>query len=129
MFIKYRIENGDLSLKFIPIGELYADIFTKPLQGETFWKFWDMIQGIPDSTTDADMSCPRATSKVTSQECVGKNYRQTYRTATTSTDDHVSTCTYKRHMEVQARMTTEARAQMIVEARARKFLMRVQAYT
>ena len=45
-----------------------------------------MIQGIPESTPYVNMSCPRDIDKVTSHECVGKNYIQTRGTATTSTD-------------------------------------------
>ena len=92
-FIMDRIENGYLSLKFCPTGEMYTDFFTNQIQGATFWRFWDMIQGIPESTSGVDMSCPRATAKVTSQECVGYNNRHTRRTDTASTDDRRGTLT------------------------------------
>ena len=52
-----------------------------------------MIQGIHESTPDANMICPRAISKVTSQDYVGQNDRQTRGTATTNTDTHGGTCT------------------------------------
>ena len=42
-FIMDRIENGYLSLKCCPTGEMYADFFTNQIQGATFWRFWDMI--------------------------------------------------------------------------------------
>ena len=52
-----------------------------------------MIQGVPKSTLDVDMNCPRSMSKVTYQECAGNNYRQKHRTATASMDAQESTCT------------------------------------
>ena len=51
-FIKYCVDNGDLSLEYCPAGEMFAYSFTKPLQGATFWKFQDMIEGIPEITQD-----------------------------------------------------------------------------
>jgi hypothetical protein len=38
-FIKYRVSNGDITLKHCPAGEMLADHFTKPLQGALFRKF------------------------------------------------------------------------------------------
>ncbi len=35
-FIKDRIDNGELELKYLPTKEMIADILTKPLQGELF---------------------------------------------------------------------------------------------
>ena len=92
-FIKDRIENGDLSLKYFPTGEMYADLFTKLYQGATFRRFQAVIKGIPKSTLNVYMSCPRSMAKFTSHDCVGKNYRQTCGTATTIMDSPGSTCT------------------------------------
>ena len=39
LFDKDYIENWDLSLKYCPTGGIYADFFTKPLQGATFRRF------------------------------------------------------------------------------------------
>ena len=52
-----------------------------------------MVQGIPERTPDVDMRFPRTTAKVTSQECVGQNDRQTRRISTTSMDAHRGTST------------------------------------
>ena len=41
--IKDLIENGYLSLKYCMIGKMFADFFTKPMQGSTFRIFQDMI--------------------------------------------------------------------------------------
>ena len=92
-FIKDRIDNGDLSLKYCPTGEIFADFFTNPLQGATFRRFWAMMQGITNITPDVYMGCPRAMAKVTSQDFVGKNDRQTFQTASASTDARGGTCT------------------------------------
>ena len=74
-FIKYHIDNGDLSLKYLPMGEMYSYFFTKPLKGSIFWRFRDMIQVILDSTPDVETICPRYIDKVTSQDNVGQNDR------------------------------------------------------
>jgi hypothetical protein len=39
LFIKDRVNNGDITLKHCPTGEMLADHFTKPLQGALFRKF------------------------------------------------------------------------------------------
>ena len=75
------------------MGEMFADSFTKPLQGATFQRFQGMIKVISNSTPDAEMSCLRAMAKITGHECVGKNNRQTHGTATVSTDYFRGTCT------------------------------------
>ena len=91
LFFKNHIENGNLSLKYFPMGEMFADFFTKPLQREMFWRFWDMIQGVPQSTLYVKIIYPRTTAKVNSQECFGKNGKQTHRTSTARTVFHGST--------------------------------------
>ena len=67
LFIKYCVDTGDLYLKYCLSGEMYADLFTKTLQGATLWRLWDMIQVIPEITLDVDSRCPRAMAKFTSQ--------------------------------------------------------------
>ena len=44
-FVTDRINNGDLSIKYCPNKEMVADFFTKPLQGEPFYKFRKEIMG------------------------------------------------------------------------------------
>ena len=44
-FVTDRINNGDLSVKYCPTKEMVADFFTKPLQGEPFYKFRKEIMG------------------------------------------------------------------------------------
>ena len=71
---------------------MYADFFTKTLQGATFRRSRFMIQGIPEIIPDVDMICPKAMVKFTSQEFAGQNDRQTHGTANASTDARGGTC-------------------------------------
>ena len=45
-FMKDRIEKDEVSVIYCPTAEMIADFFTKPLQGEIFIQFRDMILGI-----------------------------------------------------------------------------------
>ena len=73
---------------------MYADFFTKPLQGATLHKFWAVIQVILKTTPYLEMIFPRDMAKVTSQECEGNNYIQACITATAIADARRGTCTY-----------------------------------
>ena len=35
-FVKDRIESGEVSIQYLPTGEMIADLLTKPLQGSLF---------------------------------------------------------------------------------------------
>lgn len=50
-FIKDRVEESrELTIEHCPTEEMVADFFTKPLQGNLFYRFRDDIMGIgPDS--------------------------------------------------------------------------------
>ena len=45
-FITDRIKKGELRVQFCPTDEMKPDFFTKPLQGELFWKFRDWLINI-----------------------------------------------------------------------------------
>jgi hypothetical protein len=47
-FIKDRVESGELNIKHCGTDDMVADYFTKPLQGEKFRRFRDLILGIKD---------------------------------------------------------------------------------
>ena len=47
-FITDRIANGDLTIKYCPTDEMPADYFTKPLQGNLFVKFRNLIMNAAD---------------------------------------------------------------------------------
>jgi hypothetical protein len=46
LFIKDRIENGEIELIYTPTDEMVADILTKPLQGSLFYKLRDWLMGV-----------------------------------------------------------------------------------
>jgi hypothetical protein len=37
-FVKDRVENGEITIKYLPTEEMVADLLTKPLQGQLFRK-------------------------------------------------------------------------------------------
>ena len=46
-FVKDRIKNGDVSVEFCPTDEMWADYFTKPLQGAKFLEIRRVIMNEP----------------------------------------------------------------------------------
>ena len=48
-FIKDQVDNANLAIEHCPTGEMLADFFTKPLQGQLFFKFRDAIMHIDPS--------------------------------------------------------------------------------
>ena len=82
-FIKDHMFMRYIVVKHYPIGEVYADHFTKLLQGALFQKIRSEIQGIPATMTDKEMcwdepgmfnmvlnTTNTATSKPSTHECV-----------------------------------------------------------
>ena len=47
-FITDRICGGELSVKHCPTQDMIADFFTKPLQGNRFFKFRSLIMNLQD---------------------------------------------------------------------------------
>ena len=45
-FITDKIASKEVSIKYFPTKDMVADYFTKPLQGELFYKFRDQIMGL-----------------------------------------------------------------------------------
>ena len=50
-FITDRIARKEIAVQYCPIKEMVADYFTKPLQGELFYKFRDQIMGVVPMNT------------------------------------------------------------------------------
>ena len=49
-FVKDKIDKGELRLEHCPTKEMWADYFTKPLQGSTFYALRDKIMNIDSSS-------------------------------------------------------------------------------
>ena len=49
-YIKDRVAAGDLRLEHCPTKEMWADYFTKPLQGNLFYTLRDLIMNIAPSS-------------------------------------------------------------------------------
>jgi hypothetical protein len=45
-FVKDRVEKGELSVHHMPTGDMLADIFTKPLQGDLFRRLRYKLLGV-----------------------------------------------------------------------------------
>ena len=63
-FIRDRIQNGDLSIDHCGTDEMWADYFTKPLQGRKFEYFRALIMGFDMKSSDG--------KEVTWENFVGK---------------------------------------------------------
>ena len=61
--IKDGISVGDLKVKYCPTEKMFADHFTKPLQGVAFRKFRTEIQRTPEDTIDTDLGWDRPKEK------------------------------------------------------------------
>jgi hypothetical protein len=66
-FVKDRVDSGDIKVVYCPTEEMLADFFTKPLQGNLFRKFREVIMG------RAHIDTLKKPKSVTFQERVGIN--------------------------------------------------------
>jgi hypothetical protein len=44
-YVADQVAQGDLRVVWCPRDKMIADFLTKPLQGEAFVKFWDLLMG------------------------------------------------------------------------------------
>jgi hypothetical protein len=51
LFITDHIARKEVAIQYCPTKEMVADYFTKPLQGELFFKFRDQIMGVVPMAT------------------------------------------------------------------------------
>jgi len=47
-FVTDRLDSEELSVEYCPTGEMWADLFTKPLQGAAFVKFRKLILNLKE---------------------------------------------------------------------------------
>ena len=47
-FVTDRIRTNELTVEYCPTGDMWADPFTKPLQGAAFMKFRKLILNLDD---------------------------------------------------------------------------------
>jgi hypothetical protein len=47
-FITDRVKRGEVTIEYCPTGDMWADVFTKPLQGAAFIKFRRLVLNLPD---------------------------------------------------------------------------------
>jgi hypothetical protein len=45
-FAKDRVDNGEIKIVYCPTEDMWADLFTKPLQGAAFKRLRDLVLGI-----------------------------------------------------------------------------------
>jgi len=77
-FIKDKVDNGDFKVEHCPTKEMWADYYTKPLQGKLFQSFRALVIGFEMESTDGKKITvdnfvikPNEPSK----ECVGQVFK------------------------------------------------------
>ena len=45
-FINDYVSKGEIKIEWCPTADMIGDYMTKPLQGQSFRKFWDLIMGV-----------------------------------------------------------------------------------
>ena len=70
-FVTNQIPNKELRVEYCPIGDMIADIFTKPLQGTLFPRLRNSLLKVP---SDYGLSSIQANGDMSDrpQECVGE---------------------------------------------------------
>jgi hypothetical protein len=73
--IKDYYDSGVIDVKFCPTDQMWADVLTKPMQGQKFRDMWAFLQNCPqDYKDDTEVASPMMPQDVASSwECVGEN--------------------------------------------------------
>ena len=53
-FVKDRVDKGEITIEYCPTHIMLADFFTKPLTGQLFHRFRDVIMGYKPISTLSD---------------------------------------------------------------------------
>ncbi len=84
--IKDYYDAGVIDVKFCPTNQMWADVLTKPLQGQKFRDMRAFLQNCPqDYEDDTEVTSPIMPQDVaSSRECVGENTKSPLKTQTAS---------------------------------------------
>ncbi len=84
--IKDYYDAGVIDVKFCPTDQMWADVLTKPLQGQKFRDMQAFLQNCPwDYEDDTEVAGPMMPQDVaSSRECVGENTKSPLKTRTAS---------------------------------------------
>jgi hypothetical protein len=84
--IKDYYDAGVIDVKFCPTDQMWADVLTKPLQGQKFRDMQAFLQNCPqDYEDDTEVVSPMMPQDVaSSRECVGENMKSPLKTRTAS---------------------------------------------
>ena len=80
--IKDYYDSGEIDVKFCPTDEMWADVLTKPLQGQIFFDMRAFLQNCPrdyDDEYEAKLSSTMMSQQhsiASSRECVGEQTKQ-----------------------------------------------------
>jgi hypothetical protein len=82
VFIKDYYDAGVIDVKFCPTNQMWADVLTKPLQGQKFRDMQAFLHNChQDYEDDAVVASPMTPQDVaSSQECVGENTKSPLKT-------------------------------------------------
>ena len=73
-FIREQVEDGTLTLQWVPTGQQLADVLTKPLHGQAFRQWRDRLVSLPAvSSNSSSLSsqvtqCPQGTDEQQQQQ-------------------------------------------------------------
>jgi hypothetical protein len=84
--IKDYCDAGVINVKFCPTNQMWADVLTKPLQGQKFRDMWAFFQNCTqDYEDDTEVASPMTPQDVASSwKCVGENTKSPLKTRTES---------------------------------------------
>jgi hypothetical protein len=84
--IKDYYDAGVIDNKFCPTDQMWADVLTKPLQGQKFRDMQAFLQNCPqDYKDDTEVASPMTPQDVaSSRECVGENTKSPLKTQSAS---------------------------------------------
>jgi hypothetical protein len=83
--VKEHVDNGTIQLVYCPTNKMWAEYFTKPMQGSQFYRLRDLIMNIDPSS--AYHSSNRSVLRANESLLMNNDKRSTDRLNTSSDDD------------------------------------------